>query len=468
MTKASSYRARQARLTTGIPSLDTVLGGGIPKGSAVFICGLPGVGKTVLCEQALFANAQYSESVLYVTTLSEPPVKMLQFTQAFEFFQPELIDRNVHYADLGDALRSGGAAESLAELERLLKLFRPDFLVLDSFKVFREHFDEVHKFRAFVADVTILLATWEATALLVGEYSFDDISTEPEFAIADGIIHLSGTEEELRQKRYMNIVKMRGADTFFGRHSYEISGAGMTVYPRMLPRTQGEYVLSDERYGSCIDGLSEMMDGGIIGSTVLLISGGTGSGKTLTALSFAVKAAQTGVRSLVVSFEESPNQLVRNCEDFGWETDRFVREGVLQFQHIAPSELDLDRNAIEIKDAADSLGAKLVVIDSITAFGDVGLGVESELSAYLWALSDYFKRSGISLIMVSEAYSFFESGASGMGRGASYLADAIILLRLQEEDGTVQRKINVLKMRGSAHAKDLRELRIEQGSISIA
>lgn len=144
------------RITTGCSGLDEVLGGGIPKGSAVFVTGLPGAGKSVLSEQALFANAMRTESVLYVTTLSEPPVKMLQFSREFAFFRPELIERHVRYCDLGDALREGGAAAALRELESLIREHRPEFLVLDSFKVFREHFTETSKYRAFIRNASRL------------------------------------------------------------------------------------------------------------------------------------------------------------------------------------------------------------------------------------------------------------------------------------------------------------------------
>jgi len=68
------------RITTGVDALDGVLDRGAPKGSVVFVAGLPGAGKTILCEQALFANAASMPSVLYATTLSEPAIKMLRFS----------------------------------------------------------------------------------------------------------------------------------------------------------------------------------------------------------------------------------------------------------------------------------------------------------------------------------------------------------------------------------------------------
>jgi circadian clock protein KaiC len=349
----------------------------------------------------------------------------------------------------------------------LVREHLPEFLVLDSFKVFREHFQEASKYRAFAAEIMIVLATWEVTSLLVGEYSFDEISTEPEFAIADGILHLSGTEEGHRQKRYLNVVKMRGADAFFGRHSFEIDDTGMTVYPRMRPQIQADYVLSDERVGSAIAGLGEMMGGGIPAGTVTLISGGTGSGKTLTALSFGVDAAAKGTKVLFVTLEEAANQLIRHSSRLGWPVDDMAEKGTIQFLHVSPSEMDIDRHAVTIRRRVEETGAKLVVIDGISAFDLLPGRGDISTVEYLWAISDYFKRQGITLILTSEGYSFFESAASLDDLRKSYIADSIILLRLVEEGEQVRRKINVLKMRGSDHETSLRELQIDARGLRV-
>ena len=92
------------RINTGIAQLDAILGGGVPRGSAVFVTGLPGTGKTILSQQAAFANARAGRTCLYLSTISEPPVKMLRFLQGFTFFQPDLFDTKVLYGDLGRSI----------------------------------------------------------------------------------------------------------------------------------------------------------------------------------------------------------------------------------------------------------------------------------------------------------------------------------------------------------------------------
>ena len=453
------------RLTTGVPALDDILNGGVPAGSVIFITGLPGSGKTILCEQALFANAAVMPSVLYATTLSEPPIKMLQFSSKFSFFKPALLESVVHYSDLGSALRNNGPAGLLKRLEELIRELRPGFMVLDSFRVLREYFADVKGFRAFASDLMIMLSTWEVTSFLVGEYRLDDTEVDPEFAIADGIIHLSGTNESVRQKRYLNILKMRGTDAFLGRHFFEIRDDGLHLYPRMTPHVSDDYVLGPRRLGTAIAGLGEMLSGGLYEGGVALISGGSGSGKTLVASSFAVECARRGEPALYVSFEESPQQLTDDWRRLGWDVSELGAEGVIDVLHVAPSELDIDRHTFVIQERARACKARLVVIDSVSAF-DIVPGNSVIVHDYLWGIADYFKRQGITLILTTEEYSFFEGGGAPERR-MSYLADAVLLLRLVEVGYDVRRRVSVMKMRGSGHDTRIRELVIGEDGVKV-
>src|SRR5438034_1370858 len=122
-----------ARLSVGSDQLDAVLQGGLPRYSAVIISGLPGTGKMILSPQAAFANAQAGRTCLYLTTLAEPPLKMLRFLQGFTFFQPDLIATRVRYGDLGAVLRTDGPADVLTQVVGLLREHRPELVVIDSF-----------------------------------------------------------------------------------------------------------------------------------------------------------------------------------------------------------------------------------------------------------------------------------------------------------------------------------------------
>lgn len=454
-----------SRISTGVPALDVVLGGGIPKCSVVFVAGLPGTGKTILCEQAIWTNARKADRVLYLSTLSEPMLKMLRFTQQFDFFASGMVGREVVYGDLGGALARGGPQAVLDELGRLVAEHRPELLVIDSFKVLRESVPDALAFRVFASELMLRLSAWEVTSLFVGEYTEEDIRSEAEFAIADGIIYLYGTEEGGLQKRLLRIMKMRGTDYFAGEHVFEIGAGGITLYPRMNPRIIGEYAVSHERTPSAIGGLTEMLGGGMFGATSTLIVGVSGAGKTLTALSFLVEAGRAGKRCLYVSFEESALQITRNSEAFGWDVAALAESGLLHFVHVSPSELDIDIHANAIKETAVNVGAEVVVIDSISGFEAISSD-QRKYQSYLWAINDYFKRTGVSLIMTAESNGFFETGEF-VPKHISLFVDTIILLRATEIYGEAKRIISVPKMRGSVHDHFARAFVVTPSHVAI-
>lgn len=453
------------RISTGVDKLDEILRGGIPRYSVVFITGLPGTGKTILSQQALFANGRQGKTCLYLSTVSEPPIKVLRFLQGFAFFDQKLFGDRVIYGDLGGALRKEGPPGLMKQLDQMVRDHRPALVVIDSFKAIRDTIRDPLLFREFTLDIAVRLSAWEVTSLLVGEYSVEDIREGSEFAIADGIIYVYGTEEAQKQKRFLRVMKMRGTSFFAGEHLFDINSQGIIVYPRMAPSVVGEYAFPGGRIGSAIEGLTEALGGGIMESTSTLISGATGSGKTLMALSFLVDAARKGQPGLLVTFEESPKQIIRNSQDFGWDLEDLIRRKALDILHVSPSELDMDRHSFLIRERAEKSGAKVVVIDSISAF-EATIPDLAKYQNYLWAINDYFKRSGVTVIMTAEVRGPFEAFEVST-RGVSFVADNIVFLRYIGVDGEIKRAIGILKMRGSRHDKYLRDFVIDPPCIAV-
>jgi circadian clock protein KaiC len=451
------------RVTTGIPALDTVLHGGLPRFATVFVVGPPGSGKTVLCQQALFANARKAIPALYLGTLSEPVLKMIRHAQEFSFFVSDMVGKEIVFADLGDALKSGGLG-ILSEVDRLVKQHRPEFLVIDSFKVIREYFSDAVDFRRFIAEIVAKLAAWEVTALFVGEYTKDEILTEPEFAIADGIIYMYGSEEPERQKRFLRIMKMRGTDFFAGQHLFDITTDGIDLFPRLDPTIRGEYSRPYASLPSVIPGLNGMVGGGLGNSSCAIISGPAGAGKTSCAMSFLIGGAMAGIPGLFVSFEERPEQIFRNASQFDWQPNELKNAGVLEVIHISPSELDLDRHAVFLQKRALELGAGAIVIDTISALqgGTEGGNAHN----YLWAIADYFKRAGTTLIMTYETPPEPRHHDELQSR-LSFLADVMIDLNRVEVDGLMYKTISIAKMRGIDHDRATRELVMHNSTIAV-
>src|SRR4051794_26132294 len=175
-------------LGTGSPSLDRILGGGLPARSITLIAGEPGAGKTIFALQMLFHQARQGRKSLFFTTLAEPAVKLIRYMQLFSFFDPALVEGYIDFVDLGTALRAEGPDASLARVAACVERDGPDLVVVDSFKVIYDLAADPAHARTFTYDLAVHLAGWGATALLVGEYGTLDVARHPELGIADGIV----------------------------------------------------------------------------------------------------------------------------------------------------------------------------------------------------------------------------------------------------------------------------------------
>src|SRR5918911_874224 len=142
-----------------------------------------------------------------------------------------------------EMIRDFGPPGLLTQMDRMVREHRPALVVIDGFKAVRDFIRDPVAFREFTIDVVVQLTTWEATALLVGEYTLEDVREGAEFAIADGIIYLYGLEEVEKQERFLRVLKMRGTSVLDGEHFFQIDTAGITLYPRLAPSAVGEAAL---------------------------------------------------------------------------------------------------------------------------------------------------------------------------------------------------------------------------------
>jgi circadian clock protein KaiC len=224
-------------------------------------------------------------------------------------------------------------------------------------------------------------------------------------------------------------------------------------------------VLPAGRAGSAIAGLREVLGGGLLPSTATVISGAPGAGKTLVALSFLVEGARRGEPGLLVSWEESPMQLMRSAQAFGWNPEELRRETLLDIVHVSPAQLTIERHAVELIERAQEVGARRIVLDSLSALAVAAPNVAT-YEHYVWTLTEYFKRRGLIVIMTIEA-AHAALDPRIRTPGLSSIADTIIVLRYVARDGELTRAVGLLKMRGSGHDTSLHELLIDAPHLAV-
>ena len=450
------------RLGTGSAALDAILGGGIPAASVTVIAGEPGAGKTVFALQMLFHHARQGKKCLYFTTLSEPPLKVMRYMQLFSFFDARLIEERVVFADLGSVLRKGGVDQALAHMIQRVESEEPAFVAVDSFKAIHDLLAGTVQRRAFVYDLAVSMAAWGTTTLLIGEYSSEDISVAPEFAIADGIVRLTTERQELTTARQLEIVKMRGANYVTGRHFFDMGVDGLTFYPRVRgPEMNGEPPVDlADRVATGVAGLDALLSGGLPRASATMVQGGTGTGKTLMGLHFLLEGARRGEPGILFTLEETPAQIRAVASNFGWQLAPLEAQGRLLISYTSPVELVTDRFLDHARRQIEKIGARHAVLDSLTS---MSLGVQSprRFRELVYALTKHFRAVGVTPVMTMEVAQLLGT-AQLTGHGVSSTADNLILLRYVEMQGQLERAVAVLKARGTSHITELRHFRIDR------
>ena len=453
------------RIKTGNPQADEILGGGFPCNSINIVMGQPGTGKTIFAEQLLFHNSTGDRPLLYVTTLSEPMSKVVSYVQRFDFFDANRLGNEIQYDDLGSTLSERGPAALTEWLADAIKTRSPKVIVIDSFRAIHDLTMSVDESRRFISAIAGLLAAYDVTTFLLGEYTQDDIQRFPEFAVADAIVELARQPRSTRDERFLRVIKLRGSAYREGHHAFRISNSGLDLYPRLVaPRVPEAYESLAERLPTGAQGLDKMVGGGLLAGTTTLIVGMTGSGKTTLALQFALEGVRRGEQTLYVNFQENPAQLRRAITNLGADPDR-VRDQGFRLLYASPVELQIDSIVVEIFEAIKSGAIKRLVIDAV---GDLAAAASDSqrLHDYLYSLIQHFAARGVTTILTLESGEGFTGGVIMNDQRFSYMSDNLIYLAWSAEK-VGHRTIRVVKMRGSGHERDTREFEIGEHGARI-
>jgi len=456
------------RLNTGIPRLDTVLGGGLPFGSLIVVAGSPGTGKTILAQQICFANGTPERKAIYYSTISEPPEKFLTHLEVFDFFDRSALQVKVEFINLGDMLQSDGDGLNamMDEIVRKVVTENPAIVVVDSAKALRDFSDDGRSLRSAVYQLVTRIAHTDTTLMFVGEYTSDELGSAPEFSLADGILELVYESHEPTDRRWLRVRKMRSSKHLSGKHPLQIGAGGIKLFVRA--ETLDEQVKSQSeaqgRVATGVAGLDEMTHGGFPRGGSTLVLGPSGCGKTALALRFIMQGLETGERGLYVTFQETPKQLIRKAASFGWDLKPHIESGQLKILHVEEVSLDLDYIAGVVREELAKRPLHRMVIDSLAEM--VVAARESErFSAYARSLLGSLRAGGVSVLTTSETSSL--GPTTELIGGLSFLYHNVVLLRYIEQDSEVGRAIAIVKMRDSNHDKGLRAFTITDRGFDI-
>jgi len=460
-------------LPTGSAGLDSVLNGGLPEYSLNLIAGAPGTGKTTLAHQIMFANASRERPALYFTVVGEPPVKMLRYQQQFSFFDPDKVaNGTIRFVNLTHLALANALDGVLETVIRETETVRPSVVVVDSFRTVMPSLTVdggATEWQRFVRSLAVHLTTAQATTFLVGEYGEQEDQYNPVFTVADGILWLFQSVQGNSMVRKIQIMKMRGRATMSGLHTLQIGSAGIVVFPR-LPRPfqhKRRLEVDHRRLSTGVPGVDELLGGGIPEGDSVLLAGPAGSGKTLLSTSFINEGVRRGEPGVVVVFEEHPNAYLDRAKRLGFDMEEMIRQNQLRVIYLRPLDLSVDETVEAIHQSVDAVAAQRVVIDSLSGF-ELALAptFREDFRESMYRLVGSLTGVGVTVMMtveVSESLNELRLSPDVI----SFLTDDIVLQRYAEIDSQLRRMMTVVKMRRSAHSKDIRSYEITAAGLVV-
>lgn len=459
------------RLVTGIPGLDLLLGGGVPEYSFNLIAGTPGSGKTTFAHQLMFALASQKSRALFFTVLGEPSLKMLRYQQQFSFFDLKKVGKSIRFVNLADDVLEGDYDQVLTRILTEVRDFAPDFVFVDSFRSLVQAGESRDKntgdLQQFVQRLSMQMTGWRATTFLIGEYLDDEKKSGPVYTIADGIFWLSQSSQRNSVVRKIQVVKMRGQANSQGFHTFRINEDGLHFFPRAMVNPHeakfrpAKILTGSTRLSTGVPELDQMLGGGIPAGYSTLIVGPSGSGKTVLATEFLAEGIRCGEAGVIAAFEKSPNQLLSQ------KLDDLVQTGKVGVIDTHSLDLSIDETLHDLVAAIRRLDAKRVVIDSLSGF-ELALApaFQEDFRESIYRLVAVLTGMGVTVLLTSELEDrYVDLRFSSYGN--AFLTDAIILQRYIELKGAFRRVISVIKVRGSAHSKQIRLFDIDEDAIVI-
>ena len=461
------------KLRTGISSLDIIAKGGLPINRTTLISGTAGSGKTVFAIHFLAAGIQQGEPGVFVTfeeSAEDVKKNMRSFGWDLDKWEKE---GKLTFVDASpdptiETVEAGGfdLGALLARVQNAVKKVNAKRVSVDSLGAVFSQFSDQAMVRGELFRIASALKGMGVTAVLTAERT-DDHGPVARFGveefIADNVIILRNALEDETRRRTIEILKFRGCDHQKGEYPFTIvPNGGVIVIP--LSAMQLSMKSSNVRISSGNKELDEMCGGGFFRDSVTLVSGATGTGKTLTVTQFLQGGAEAGEKCLLLAFEESRDQLVRNATGWGFDYEKMEQDGLLRVVCDYPDLSGLEDWLVTIQRIITEFKPNRVALDSLSALENVG--TLKAFREFVIGLTSFIKHQEITGMFTATTGTLM-GGDSITESNISTLTDSIILLRYVEMFGEMKRGLTVLKMRGSTHDKAIREFTIGKGGMQM-
>lgn len=455
---------------TGIEGLDIITGGGLPKGRATLVCGGTGTGKSILAMEFLYRGITQFNEPGVLMTFEESSADVVQNMSSLGFDLPSLVTQRTLVMDhvalnLEEVVEAGSfnLDALFIRLAQAIDSVGAKRVVLDTIDALFNALPNPARLRTELRRLFLWLKDRGVTAIVTGEggrqtYTRDGL----EEYVSDCVILLTANMESRMASRCLRIIKYRGSYHGTNEYPFVVDQHGVSLVP--ITAEDLVSVSNQDRMSSGVPKLDDMLGGkGFYRASVILVSGAAGTGKSTFLASFSHAACLRQERTIYLSFEESPSQIVRNMQSVGINLDPHIQQGFLLLTSSRCTQFDLDQHLLKIQRTVTTFVPSVVVIDPLTSLANIASHLY--IKRMLAKLVDFLKSRNITLMLGS----LTPSGAApeGSSIAISSLIDSWIFLQEIEGDGEVNRALVIRKSRGMGHSNKVREFKITDQGIDV-
>ncbi len=454
---------------TGIEGLDEIMDGGFPKGRPILVCGSAGCGKTLLGMQFLVKGITEEGEPGVFMSFEESAKDLTQNVKSLGFDLEGLTAKKKLRIDHVQIERSEIEETGEYDLEGLfvrlnyaIESIGAKRVVLDTIESLFSGLNNTAILRAELRRLFQWLKDKGVTTIITGERGDKTLTRQGlEEYVSDCVILLDFRVVEQIATRRLRIVKYRGSTHGTNEYPFLIDDNGISVLPitslKLEHKTFSQIVST---------GLAELDDlfekGGFFKGSTTLVTGAAGTAKTILSAYFAASCCEQKKRVLFFSFEESPDQLIRNMNSIGLNLGKYVRSNLLHIHSSRPTLQGLEMHLLLLNKLVKEYDPETVIVDPISSL--ITVGSDIEVRAMLVRLMDMLKGKGISALFTSLTHTN-HSESTMIEDTVSSLADNWINLRNEELSAERVRTLLIVKSRGMGHSNSVSDFTITESGI---
>jgi circadian clock protein KaiC len=444
---------------TGINGLDEITKGGFPKGRPVLICGSAGCGKTLFAAQFLVKGiTDYNEPGVFMS-FEETASDLSQNVSSLGFDLEKLKSENKLRIDHVRIERSEIEETGEYDLEALFIRLNH---AIDSVGAKRVVLDTIESIFSGMEDLALLrseirrLFAWlkekGVTAIITGERGEKSLTRHGlEEYVSDCVILLDMRVIEQIATRRLRIVKYRGSTHGTNEYPFLIDDNGISVIP--ITSLKLDYRSSSSIVSTGLPALDKLFSGnGIYKASSTLITGTAGTAKTILASYFAISSCKRKEPVLYFSFEESPEQLIRNMATLGINFRTPIKSKLLHIYASRPSLQGLEMHLLVMNKLLEKIKPSTVIVDPISSL--ITIGNSSEVRAMLVRLMDTLKMKEVNAVFTSLTHTNKAEFSDATVDAVSSLADTWIDLENGQNRNEHVRSLLIVKSRGMGHVNN--------------